>query len=85
MSALSAKACSKPKSTVRDALFRSHHGSAVSVLTAMTTRQPAAPPSEPVDADPLLIALAHTPDDYLAAPFRGTERYRVRRRLGEGG
>jgi len=37
-----------------------------------------------VDSDPLLRELARTPDTPLAPHFRGTERYRVRRRLGEG-
>ncbi len=43
-------------------------------------------PDEPpltVDFDPLLVELARTFDE-LTPHFRGTERYRVRRRLGEG-
>jgi hypothetical protein len=36
------------------------------------------------EADPLLAELARTPDAPPASHFRGTDRYRVRRRLGEG-
>jgi len=37
-----------------------------------------------IDFDSFLVELARTPDEQLAPHFRGTERYRVRRRLGEG-
>ncbi len=51
----------------------------------MSETPPESSSSQTLSADALMLELARTPEPPPAVTFRGTERYRVVRRLGEGG